>query len=359
MSLGRSNHDVSVTVKKPDQLTAQEIERWRALLIRSDGFFHPQLQPEWAQLVAEAGLPVEVAVLEASHGYFGIFAFARHRSSLARPIGGELTDCHAILISPDADLDVRKLMKACGLKSWTFDHLPTGASWLSPYRLGVDPAFSIDLSSGFGEYWARLRERHASWCRQLERKRRKLACEVGELRFEWRSSEEGVLEDLIDWKQHSLQRSGLRNTFSDPQTQQLLRLTAGHESAHFSGWLSVLYAGKQRVAIHLGQRSGSDFNAWIPSYHPDYAKCSPGALLHIELLRSCVEQSVTDVDLGRGSNALKVALATGRTDMAIGAIDDRPLPKLLRRTRFMAANWARNSSYGRTSLQIYRRIRNS
>jgi len=359
VSSGRANHDVSVTVKKPDQLTAQEIARWRALLVRSDGFFHPQLQPEWAQLVAEAGFPAEVAVLEGANGGFGIFAFARQRSSHAGPIGGVLTDCHAILISPDADLDVRHLMKACGLKSWRFDHLPAGASWITPYRLGIDPAFSIDLSSGFGEYWAQLRSRHASWCRQLERKRRKLACEVGELRFELRSEEDGVLEDLIEWKQHSLERSGLRNTYSDPQTQQLLRLTADHDSRHFSGWLSVLYAGSQRVAIHLGQRSGSTFNAWIPSYHPDYAKYSPGALLHIELLRSCVEQHVTDVDLGRGENALKVALATGRTDLASGAIDDRRLPKLLRRTRWMAANWARNSSCGQRSLQIYRRIRNS
>jgi CelD/BcsL family acetyltransferase involved in cellulose biosynthesis len=349
--------DVSVTIKKIDDLTRSEIQRWRALLGQGGALDHPQLQPEWAQIVAMAGFPVEIAVLQGESDFFGIFPFARYRSGFATPIGGPLTDYHAILASSESQLDIRQLMKACRLKVWTFDHVPASSPWLAPYRLGIDHGFWVDIPSGFDDYWAQQKQRHSKWCDQMTRKLSKLAREVGEVRFELHETSEKVLQELVQWKQQSLRKAGLRDIFAAPNTQSLLRMTASHHGSHFSGWLSALYAGRTRVAVHLGQRSGSVLNAWIPSYHPAYAKYSPGSLLHIELLRACAGQAITQIDLGRGENQLKITLATRQSQMAIGAIDDRTLLKLPRRANALFRNWLRNSDWGGRLRKIYRNMR--
>ncbi len=348
---------MKVTIQHPQELTCQQLSQWRTLLTSANGLHHPQLQPDWAQLIVQAGLPAEIAVFEGNCGSVGFFPFARNNASRAAPISGTLTDRHAIVAACDFDLDTRELLRQCELVSWNFDHLPLGPKWLPRFQLTTDAAFSVDLSQGFEQYWSKLQTGHASWCRQLERKRKKLIREVGKLRFELRSSDTRVLDTLVEWKRRQLRETGLRDIFAPSPVRDLLARTANYSSPHFAGWLSALYAGDELVAAHLGQVSGSELNAWIPAYNVEFSQYSPGALLHLELFRSSAEEGVMHIDLGRGGNRLKMTLATGQTELAIGAIDHRALPNLLRKTGLLAKKWVQNSSQGNSLRKIFIRLR--
>jgi CelD/BcsL family acetyltransferase involved in cellulose biosynthesis len=127
--------------------------------------------------------------------------------------------------------------------------------------------------------------------------------------------------------------------------------------AGFSGLLSTLHAGDRLLAVMLGQKSGKVLNAWIPAYDPDYARYSPGALLHQQLIRASADEGILRIELGRGLNPLKQTLSSSEILLAIGNADTRRMKGALSRFAYRVKSRLRKSPAVVNSLRLYRRLR--
>ncbi len=342
---------------RPSELSNKQKERWRSLVQSHKSLQHPQLTFEWAEIIESAGWPVEIVEFQEDNSS-GFFPFARYTPTQAGPIGGHFSDRQAIMASPTATIDPLKLIRLCQINRYHFDHVAVENFWVSQFPHETDSAFKIILKSTFADYWEQLQIRCRSWCQQIQRKQRKLTREVGPLRFEFHTDSNEAWQALIEWKQKQVVDAGLLDVFSDDRSRRLMLQTVKHQSSNFAGMLSALYAGSQLVAVHLGQRSGDNFNAWIPSYHPEFSSYSPGVILHLELLSRAVNEGIVEIDLGRGTNPLKQNLATETTDLAIGAIDSRPWSGITDYVKLRLKTGMRKWKGSAPLIKFYRQIRN-
>lgn len=330
---GASGRVHRVRVVPTDRLPAGERARWLDLRAADPRYANPFLHPAFAEACGRARDGVEVAVLEREGRPTGFFAFQRRGDGrAAEPAGGEMADVQSPIVERGTSFDVEATLEACGLDVLEYDHLLSDQPELAPYHLWEDDAPTIDLSEGFETYRERI-DAESSVFRQIERKARKLAREVGPIRFELRSDGAEALDAMIGWKRRRVRAQGFADPLGEPWVERLVREIHGAREPGFEGLLSVLWAGDRPVAAHLGVGGGPVLASWIPAFDPDphLAACSPGSILHAELLRAAAAAGVARVDLGRGENPLKSRLATGSVRLAIGAVDRRPIHRVVRR----------------------------
>jgi Acetyltransferase (GNAT) domain/DegT/DnrJ/EryC1/StrS aminotransferase family len=110
----------------------------------------------------------------------------------------------------------------------------------------------------------------------MGRKQGKLEREQGPLRFLFDTSDGDLLDILMRWKSAQYRRTGRLDRFARPATVRLVRDLLQTRAPVCSGTLSVLYAGRRPVAIHLGLRSASTLACWFPTYDVTLARYSPG-----------------------------------------------------------------------------------
>ena len=87
-----------------------------------------------------------------------------------------------------------------------------------------------------------------------------------------------------------------------------------------SGVLSVLYVGERPIAAHFGLRSRTVLSCWFPAYDPEFAKYSPGLVLHLRMAEAAAAAGIGMLDLGRGAAEYKDALKTGELTVHEGAV---------------------------------------
>lgn len=322
--------DWDLQLASPDDLSADQWSAWRDLSNRVAGLQAPEFRPDWAHLVRRSGLPAEVAIVRRRGEFVAFFPFERRRSGAGQALAFGMSDCHGLIACPRFSIDACELIERCGLSSWRFDHLPRRQPCLTPHRFYQDAEFVVDLGGDASAYLIDVETRHPEWRRQMARKRRRLERECGPMRFELRTDAADAIAALLRWKSAKLQQSGRQDCLQWPWLRTALPMLAGLVQEGFAGWLSALYFGDQLTAVMMSQRSGSHLNAWIPAYSPEHAACSPGALLHLELIRRCSDEGVRRISLGRGENRLKSLLATEAVPMGIGVVD-----------RFAVRRWAR------------------
>jgi len=251
-----------------------------------------------------------------------------------------------------------QLLHESGLVAWHFDHLVASQKAFEPFHECVDDSPYLDLSEGYPAYLEQRRAAGCSTMAQAARKARKLEREVGPLRFVTHSTDHTEFQSLVRWKREHVLRTNCLDFFRSAWVINLLELVRTSQTEGFAGLLSALYAGDQLVAVHLGMRSYDVIASWIPTYNPEFAKYSPGVLLHLELAKSAAELGVRRIDLGRGENPMKTSLASGAFPVAIGCVDRRPVNRLLRRGWHRLRDFANSSPLAKTPLAAYRRVRN-
>ncbi len=308
-----------IEVIPAEQLTESALQVWLGILACDPGLDHPQLHPAFTLAVAQAGRPVEVAVLRAHGEIVGFFPFVRTSKLWAEPVAGPTSDFEAIILAPDVQCSVSELLTQCGLIGWTFAHLSTEQKFFKPFYAYVEEAPYMDLSNGFAEYRKAICDSSRMTFVNYERKSRKLERERGPISFEYHAADvAGTLELLKEWKRRQLLMQGFNDMFHLPWVNRLLTLCSQHQDKAFSGVLSVLKAGDQPVAIHYGLLSERVFLSWIPTYHPDYKVYSPGKQLMIRIAEILAGDGVNRIDLGRGENQLKEKLKSDVKLLAIG-----------------------------------------
>jgi CelD/BcsL family acetyltransferase involved in cellulose biosynthesis len=323
---------VAISVIRPSELGPAEISAWHDMQRGTPTLGNPFLSPEFSIAVGQVRPSARVAVLTDGPDITGFFPFERRRLGVGVPIAAGLTDCQGLIHAPGADWDARALLRGCRLSAWQFDHLVSGQKPFEQYGSALAPSPVMDLSGGFDAYHASL---SPTFCKQVRRKGRKLAREVGELRLVADSREEGGLRTLMSWKSDQYRRTGRLDRFSQPWIIELLDLLFATRTPSLTGLLSVLYAGEAPAAAHFGLRSDSTLAYWFTAYDPRLGNYSPGLIHHMQLAEASAGAGVKLIDLGKGAKRYKEALKTGDLFVAEGIVTRPTLPA--------AAHWARRA----------------
>lgn len=334
---------MSVKLTTIDRLSEQELATWGEFQEASQAFDSPYFRPEFSQSVARVRDDVEVAVLFEGDTPAGFFPFQRVHAQAARPVGGRLSDYQAVICRPGFTFDAKELLRACGLNVWDFDHMVADQDAFRQYQRFTDLSPYMDLSQGFDHYRAQLRKSARKHLSQAGGLGRKMAREVGPLRFELSCHDESAFDQLVRWKSEQYRRSNITDVFAFPWTLELLREIWSHQSARFQGVFSALYAGDRFVAGHFGMRSGGVYHWWFPAYDREYSNYAPGRVLLAQTAQACEANGIHKIDLGRGVAPFKALAMSGATEVAVGSVDLRPLARHLRSTWRSTREFLKNS----------------
>jgi CelD/BcsL family acetyltransferase involved in cellulose biosynthesis len=331
------------TVMAPAELTARQLAAWSRLQEREPELSSPYFRPEFTLDVAAVRGDVLVAVFEQQGKAVGFFPFQRGRWGIGRPVGWPLSDFQGVVVGPDVKWNAAALMRACRLSAWDFDHLITTQQSFTEYHWVRHDSPYLDLSRGFEAYFEERQRAGSDQLAQVLRKKRKLGREVGDVRFEFHTADDRILETLIRWKKQQYLETEALNVFDFRWTMPLLRRFLERRGREFSAVVSALYAGERLAAAHFGIRSGSTFHWWFPAYERAFRAYSPGLILLLEIARVAPALGIERVDLGKGRARYKTSLMSGSTCVAEGSVEYASGVKIIRRGWRRAREWVRAS----------------
>jgi CelD/BcsL family acetyltransferase involved in cellulose biosynthesis len=336
---------MKITVVHPSELGQSELARWRSIQRATPTLANPFLSPEFTVAVGRLRSRARVAVLFDGPEIVGFFPFERRGLGYGVPIGAWHSDCQGLVHLAGLDWDPQELLRACGLAVWEFDHLVDGQKPFEPYQTARYPSPIMDLSAGFDPFLAQLRTGRRTRFRSVLREQRKLAREVGEVRFVFDSRDVEALRTVMAWKSAQYLRNGWADRFARPWLVELLEQLLDTRTEGFSGVLSMLYAGDEPVAGHFGLRSDRVMVSWFPAYDTRFRRYSPGLNMHLRLAEGAAAAAVQHLDMGPGGEGYKQRLRSRDLIVAQG--------RVVRRSPGAVLHWVRRASSDR----LHRAIR--
>ena len=337
--------------------SAVDADKTAAEVSSISGMDNPFLRPEYAAFAGRVLPNIEVAVLSENGTNVGFFPFERQTDGSGLPIGRFLSDLHAFVVAEDVAWNADDLIRACGLKAWRFDHLLANQTPFAEHHSYVDESYLMDLRNGYEAYCEQRRTAGSSAVKQAARKKRKLEREIGPVRFTAHTTEQSAWETLARWKSEQLIRLGYADMFRLDWVNALIEELRTFDDTDFGPLLSTLHAGDEMIAVHLGLRSPTVVSSWIPTFSAQHSKYSPGLILHLELAEWAAARGMTRVDLCRGENQMKLSLASGWFDVAVGSADHRILHRTMTRAYYGLRNMVHASPFKDLSLRAVRRIK--
>ncbi|MGV9884142.1 GNAT family N-acetyltransferase [Streptomyces sp. NPDC003006] len=283
---------------------------WHRAMDESPEYANPFLAPEFAEGVARYRGGSQVAVLRENDQPVGFFPYERNSFGVGRAIGLGLSDCQALVHRPGVTWDTEELLKACGLSVFEFDHLVEEQKPFVGHVTGTFASPVLDLTAGDGGYAHWLRGAYPGLAKTTLKKERRLGRDVGEMRFVYDERDPHVLRTLMRWKSAQYRRTGRMDRFARPWIVDLVDHLFQVREEHFTGVLSVVYAGDRPVAAHFGPTSRTVFAAWFTAYDPELRYYSPGLLMHLRMAEAAGRQGVRLMDMGRGEKEYKDWLKT-------------------------------------------------
>lgn len=309
-----------VSVISAREIDSTHAARWARFQEADVTLASPFCRPEFAQAVAAVRDDAYVGILETDGEVGGYFPFQRSRLPAGIPIGGDRSNCQAVIADPNLDWEPQQIIRGCGLKVWDFHHLVASQPQWAPYYAKIGSAPYLNLSEGFDGYAARLERTGSKVIPRLREKRRRIEREVGQLRLEAQSGDPKVLRTLLEWKSQQLRETGNVDRFALRWNTALLERVHTCATPGFQGMLSALYAGDQIAAVAMCLRSYDVCYWWFPTYNRKLSKFSPGLLLLLKLAESSASLGLRVIDLGKGEALYKHRLATSTVELAQGSV---------------------------------------
>jgi CelD/BcsL family acetyltransferase involved in cellulose biosynthesis len=306
----RTMSRLDVTVHRTGELNASLREAWHRAMEESPEYANPFLAPEFAIGVGRHRGGTRVAVLHEGGDPVGFLPFERNALGVGRAIGLGLSDCQALVHRPGITWDTEELLRACGLSIFEFDHLVEEQKPFGRHVTGTFASPVIDLRPGDGDYATWLRGTYPGLAKTTLKKERRLGRDLGETRFVYDERDPAALRTLMRWKSAQYRRTGRMDRFSRPWIVDLVNHLFHVREEHFTGVLSVLYAGDRPVAAHFGPTSRTVFAAWFTAYDPELRYYSPGLMMHLRLAEAAGREGVRLMDMGRGEKEYKDWLKT-------------------------------------------------
>ncbi|MER6998665.1 GNAT family N-acetyltransferase [Streptomyces sp. NPDC000410] len=353
-------------VVKAAELDEGESESWRELRAKSGAPANPFMEPEFTVAVGRVRpRSARVAVIEDDGAVAGFFPYENGPLGHGRAIGLGVSDCQGAVLRPGLRLTARELLGACALSAWEFDNLEAGQGLFVPDSAEEFGSPVIDVGEGYAAYEERLREQSPKFFRTTSAKERKLGRQAGDLRFVFDERDPAALRTLMEWKSAQYRRTGRRDRFAQEWINALVRGLHDTRAPACSGVLSVLYAADRPVAAHFGLRSRTVLSCWFPAYDTEFAKYSPGLILHLRMAEAAAADGIGVLDLGRGAAEYKDALKTGELRVHEGS-STRPGPRAAlywlsrepaRRAHSYVRNRPRLAAYAQKTLNHIGRFR--
>jgi CelD/BcsL family acetyltransferase involved in cellulose biosynthesis len=284
-----------MTVVRPAELGIGEEKLWREFQSTYPVGVHHFFSLTYARAVCRADESGRVAVVEDDGAIRAFIPYRKGDDGVATALGGGQTGLEG-LISSNASLDLRRVVRSAGLRGWRF----------------------ADLRNGYDAY---VRALTASVRKRISRTatyRRALQRELGEVSFEWNSSDPSLLPLLLDWK--SDQHESVRQWLSDPAIRTLLQDLTGSDNEDCSGVTSSLSAGSKPISIVLSLRYGHILAPWILAYDPEYSRFSPGAIEWLVLFEEAANRGVEMVDFGYGDDRYKQRFGNATYSVSGGGV---------------------------------------
>lgn len=320
---------VQVTVIRPDELGPRERQLWLAYQQLSLVTLSPYMSFTFTQIVSRYRASARVAVIENDGAIQAFLPFEISENKIGNPIGHPMNDLQGFIGSNTAIINAKSVIRKAGLRGWRFDHAPATQESLSPHHHEgtLVHAPVVDISSGYQAY---VESHTRPGAKRIAEKQRSLQRRLGPVSLEWQSSDEGHLKQLIAWK--SGKYGGTQRLFSEePSPLSILQDLAVSDSEECAGIVSVLYAGEQAVAIHLGLRGPMGLYSWMPSYDSELSRYSPGLLMWMPLMEAAAARDIPRLDLGYGQHSYKFDLANDSYPVAGGAVWASKVEHQLRR----------------------------
>lgn len=307
-------------ILRPNQLTFDQLLAWREAVAADCSLQSPFYQPEYTQIVGQVRDDVHVAVIEQNDKPLAFFPYQRGASGLGLPVGGKLNDFQGIIGGIPESLSTQSLLKQCGMFSWAFDHLPDTQTNLVSSRTRVSASPYIDFSNGWATYQENRARAQSSIIRETKRKQRKMARDLGDIRFVFESNDDFVFDQLLQWKSAQRRKTSTFDVLQMEWARNVLENLRTIQTDHFRGCLSALYAGDRLVAAHFGLISHKVMHLWFPAYNVEYASYSPGVCLILNMLEEADTRGISRFDLGKGDERFKQRLANGMTNVLQGVV---------------------------------------
>jgi CelD/BcsL family acetyltransferase involved in cellulose biosynthesis len=209
-------------------------------------------------------------------------------------------------------------MKACKLRSWTFDHVPAEQTMFAYWRTSSSGSLVVDLDENARCGSTALYSNH-------RRKKRRLEQDFGRVEAELQTVDPLIFNMCLKWKSEQYRLNGTPDLFARPWARSLIEIIASQCKPEFSGVLSVLRAGGQPVAAHFGMRSGSVWHYWFPAYDPQFRRYSPGILLLLEMIAGAPKIGIKMIDFGKGDSNYKLRLANRKVPLIEGGVTTNKL----------------------------------
>ncbi|TPQ16524.1 GNAT family N-acetyltransferase [Streptomyces sporangiiformans] len=301
---------MDIKIHRLDGLSASHLRAWHRVMDESPEYANPFLAPEFAIGIGRYRGGARVAVLHENGEAVGFFPYERNSFGVGQAIGLGLSDCQALVHRPGVTWDTQELLRACGLSIFEFDHLVEEQKPFGRYVTGRFASPVVDLEHSDRSYPEWLRGAYPGLAKTTLKKERRIGRDVGDIRFVFDERDPRLLRRLMQWKSAQYRRTGRMDRFARSWIVDLVDHLFHVRDEHFTGVLSVLYAGDRPVAAHFGPRSRTVLAAWFTAYDPEFHRYSPGLMMHLRIAEAAGRHGVTLMDLGRGDKEYKDWLKT-------------------------------------------------
>ena len=306
------------------ELSDDLYRRWQAVAASRPELGSPFYQPGFARIIAQQGIDLQLAVIEEGGRERGFFPFHRDRWGRLSSAGLVLNDYHGVVLEQGMALDAEALLRACRGRYFAFDHLPLSQATFADHVRFESHSPVMHLEGGIEAYRRRLAARagknSAGIFQSVGNARRRLERDHGPLRLELQSRDPRAFQRLIELKSQQFRSTTGLDPMSWPWLRGSLDQVFETDEGPFAGLLSVLYAGDQLVACHLGLRQAEQCHIWFITYDPAFSAYSPGLLLLMGMAEAAQGAGLTLFDLGRGTQPYKLRFQTGAIPLGEGAV---------------------------------------
>jgi len=314
---------VQIDLIRPDELTAEQAALWAAWQAADPALDTAFLTPQWVRAVERAhrGAPshLGVAVLHEAgetRGFLGL----KLGAVTALPAGAPMCDYQGLVLAPGASVDPRELVAGLGLHRLDFTHWIADQPAFAPHMRGVCRSRIIDIGESYAAYEAERRAAGTSVLKDIDKKRRKIERELGEVRFTAVSRATTDFDQLIAWKRDQLRRTRQTDIFAPAWTRTLLADLFESRDPDFGGALFTLHVAGKLAAAQFNLRGRSGLHCWIIAHDAALERYSPGMLMFQDILRWMEATPYRHLDLGPGEVRFKLQLANAGRDVGHGFV---------------------------------------
>jgi CelD/BcsL family acetyltransferase involved in cellulose biosynthesis len=335
-----------IDIIHPQELGPAETTRWRALALARRELWGPYFTPDYAIAIGAQREDARVAILEDGGEVKGFFTAQCGTGRAAMPLGAPLSDYQGLIGPADLAVSTQDLCRALRVGRIDFSHMLADQAAFAPHHQGMDESFVAPVAQGGGAYLASLKARRAESVRTQDKKRRKLEREEGAPVFTAMSRNRAHFEQVLDWKDRQLARTGCPPTFATPWVRRFVEALWNSESEDFGGAFFTWEVNGKLVAGNFALRSRRVLHDWLIAHDTAYDRASPGLLLGRDMCVWAGDNGFEEVDFGLGDTQYKRLLSLATRPLAWGYAAPLTFAGMVRGMEYGVRRWVEGLPIG-------------